>query len=102
MFIAFLKLKRRLIIQTVQSRYCYDALNNHRCEMLVWQMYVSILPIGLGIMTLVASLIGLFAYLMSNDNATRLPAFNWFKRLIIVAFLLLSAGLLMTFGSFWG
>ena len=53
-------------------------------------------------MTLVASLIGLFAYLMSNDNATRLLGFNWFKRLIIVAFLLLSVGLFMTFGSFWG
>ena len=101
MLLAFLKLKRR-IIQTAQSRYCYHAFNNHRCEMLVWQMYFSILPIGLGIMTLVASLIGLFAYLMSDDNATRLPAFNWFKRLIIVAFLLLSVGLFMTFGSFWG
>jgi len=40
--------------------------------------------------------------LMSNDNATRLLGFNWFKRLIIVAFLLLSVGLFMTFGSFWG
>ena len=87
---------------TVQSRYCYDALNNDRCEMLVWQMYVSILPIGLGIMTLVASLICLFAYLMSDDNATRLPSCNWFKCLIIVAFLLLSVGLFMTFGRFWG
>ena len=67
----------------------------------MWQMYFSILPIGLGIMTLVASLIGLFAYLMSNDNVTRLLGFNWFKRLIIVAFLLLSVGLFMTFGSFW-
>ena len=101
MLIAFFKRKRQ-IIQTAQSRYCYDAFNNHRCEMLVWQMYFSILPIGLGIMTLVASLIGLFAYLMSNDNATRLLGFNWFKRLIIVAFLLLSIGLFMTFGSFWG
>ncbi|MDN3454683.1 MULTISPECIES: hypothetical protein [unclassified Psychrobacter] len=53
-------------------------------------------------MTLVASLLCLFAYLMSDDNATRLPAFNWFKRLIIVAFLLLSVGLFMTFGHFWG
>lgn len=101
MLIAFFKRKRQ-IIQTAQSRYCYDAFNNHRCEMLVWQMYFSILPIGLGIMTLVASLIGLFAYLMSNDNTTRLLGFNWFKRLIIVAFLLLSVGLFMTFGSFWG
>ncbi|WP_227674696.1 hypothetical protein [Psychrobacter jeotgali] len=65
-------------------------------------MYLFILPIGLGIMTLVASLIGLFAYLMSDDNATRLLAFNWFKRLIIVAFLLISIGLFMTFGHFWG
>ncbi len=68
----------------------------------MWQVYLFILPIGLGIMTLVASLIGLFAYLMSDDNATRLLAFNWFKRLIIVAFLLISIGLFMTFGHFWG
>lgn len=68
----------------------------------MWQMYFFILPIGLGIMTLVASLIFLFAYITSHDNATRLPAFNWFKRLIIVAFLLLSIGLFMTFGHFWG
>ncbi|WP_227686685.1 hypothetical protein [Psychrobacter fozii] len=53
-------------------------------------------------MTLAASLLCLFAYLMSDDNATRLPAFNWFKRLIIVAFLLLSVGLFMTFRYFWG
>ncbi|MGB6826179.1 MULTISPECIES: hypothetical protein [Psychrobacter] len=53
-------------------------------------------------MTLAASLLCLFAYLMSDDNATRLPAFNWFKRLIIVAFLLLSMGLFMTFRYFWG
>ncbi|MGP9544193.1 hypothetical protein ACT3QR_04185 [Psychrobacter sp. AOP7-B1-25] len=53
-------------------------------------------------MTLAASLLFLFAYLMSDDNTTRLPAFNWFKRLIIVAFLLLNVGLFMTFGYFWG
>lgn len=52
-------------------------------------------------MTLAASLLCLFAYLMSDNNATRLPAFNWFKRLIIVAFLLLSMGLFMTFKHFW-
>ncbi len=52
-------------------------------------------------MTLAASLLCLFAYLMSDDNATRLPAFNWFKRLIIVAFILLSVGLFMTFTHFW-
>ncbi len=67
----------------------------------MWQAYFFILPIGLGIMTLVASLMCLFAYLMSNDNATRLPAFNWFKRLVIVAFILLSIGLFMTFKNFW-
>ncbi len=67
----------------------------------MWQVYVFILPIGLGIMTLVASLMALFAYLMSDDNATRLPAFTWFKRLLILAFLLLSIGLFMTFGHFW-
>ncbi|WP_261862969.1 hypothetical protein [Psychrobacter sp. JCM 18900] len=49
-----------------------------------------------------SKLLFLFAYLMSDDNATRLPAFNWFKRLIIVAFVLLSIGLFMTFGYFWG
>ena len=87
---------------TVQSRYCYDAGIQNRCEITVWQVYFFILPIGLGIMTLAASLLFLFAYLMSDDNATRLPAFNWFKRLIIVAFLLLSVGLFMTFGRFWG
>ena len=70
--------------------------------MTVWQMYFFILLIGLGIMTLAASLLFLFAYLMSDDNATRLPAFHWFKRLIIVAFILLSVGLFMTFGNFWG
>jgi len=69
--------------------------------MIVWQAYFFILPIGLGIMTLVASLIFLFAYLVSDDNATRLPAFNWFKRLIIVAFILISIGLFMTFKYFW-
>lgn len=68
----------------------------------MWQVYFYILPIGLGIMTLAGSLLCLFSYLMSDDNATRLPAFNWFKRLIIVAFLLLSVGLFMTFGHFWG
>ncbi|WP_227671493.1 hypothetical protein [Psychrobacter sp. 72-O-c] len=67
----------------------------------MWQAYFFILPIGLGIMTLVASLMCLLAYLMSDDNATRLPAFNWFKRLIIVAFILLSIGLFMTFKNFW-
>ena len=70
--------------------------------MTVWQVYLFILPIGLGIMTLVGSLMCLFAYLMSDDNATRLPAFTWFKRLLIVAFLLLSIGLFMTFRNFWG
>lgn len=69
--------------------------------MTVWQIYLFILPIGLGIMTLVASLMCLFAYLMSDDNATRLPAFNWFKRLIVIAFLLLSIGIFMTVNSFW-
>ena len=69
--------------------------------MTVWQAYFFILPIGIGIMTLVASLMCLFVYLMSDDNATRLPAFNWFKRLIIVAFILLSIGLFMTFRNFW-
>ncbi|GAF54991.1 LOW QUALITY PROTEIN: hypothetical protein JCM18901_607 [Psychrobacter sp. JCM 18901] len=88
-------------ILTAQSCCCYDALNNDR-EMTVWQVYLFILPIGLGIMTLAASLLFLFAYLMSDDNTTRLPAFNWFKRLIIVAFMLLSIGLFMTFGHFWG
>lgn len=70
--------------------------------MTVWQIYLFILPIGLGILTLVTSLIFLFAYLMSDDHATRLPAFTWFKRFIIVAFILLSIGLFMTFGHFWG
>ncbi len=70
--------------------------------MTVWQIYLYILPIGLGIMTLVASLICLFAYLTSHDNATRLPAFKWFKRLLVVAFILLSIGIFMTFGHFWG
>ena len=69
--------------------------------MLGWQVYLYILPVGLGIMTLAASLLCLFAYLMSDDNATRLPAFIWFKRLIIVAFLLLSAGIFMTVKYFW-
>ncbi|WP_201535278.1 hypothetical protein [Psychrobacter ciconiae] len=68
----------------------------------MWQLYFFILPIGLGLITLVASLIGLFAYLMSEDPATRRPAFNWFRRLIVVAFILLSIGLFMTFGYFWG
>lgn len=70
-------------------------------KMAVWQIYLFILPIGLGIMTLVASLMCLFAYLMSDDKATRLPAFTWFKRLLIMAFLLLSIGMFMTFQHFW-
>ena len=70
--------------------------------MAMWQIYLFILPIGLGIMTLVASLMCLFAYLTSHEDATRLPAFKWFKRLLIVAFLLLSMGLFLTFGHFWG
>lgn len=70
--------------------------------MTVWQIYLFILPVGLGIMTLAGSLLFLFAFLMSDDPATRLPAFNWFKRLIILAFILLSIGLFMTFGHFWG
>ena len=69
--------------------------------MTMWQIYLFILPIGLGIMTLVASLMCLFAYLTSNDNATRLPAFKWFKRLLIVAFILLSIGIFLTFNNFW-
>ncbi|WP_228284520.1 MULTISPECIES: hypothetical protein [unclassified Psychrobacter] len=67
---------------------------------MMWQVYLFILPIGLGILTLVASLIGLFIYLIADDNATRLPAFNWFKRLIFVAFVFLSIGLFLTFGYF--
>lgn len=67
---------------------------------MMWQVYLFILPIGLGILTLVASLIGLFIYLIADDNATRLPAFNWFKRLIVVAFVFLSIGLFLTFGYF--
>lgn len=67
---------------------------------MMWQVYLFILPIGLGILTLVASLIGLFIYLIADDNATRLPAFNWFKRLIVVAFIFLSIGLFLTFGYF--
>jgi len=67
---------------------------------MMWQVYLFILPIGLGILALVASLIGLFIYLVADDNATRLPAFNWFKRLIVVAFILLSIGLFLTFGYF--
>ena len=70
--------------------------------MAMWQIYLLILPIGLGIMTLVAILMCLFAYLTANENATRLPAFKWFKRLLVVAFLLLSIGLYMTFSYFWG
>ncbi|MES1964008.1 hypothetical protein M0N77_01510 [Psychrobacter sp. AH5] len=69
--------------------------------MIGWQVYLYILPVGLGIMTLAASLLCLFAYLMSDDNATRLPAFTWFKRLIIVAFVLLSIGIFMTVKYFW-
>ena len=68
----------------------------------MWQIYLFILPIGLGIMTLVASLMCLIAYLTSNDNATRLPAFKWFKRLLVVAFILLSLGLVVTFRNLWG
>lgn len=67
---------------------------------MMWQVYWFILPIGLGILTLVASLMGLFIYLIADDNATRLPAFNWFKRLIVVAFVFLSIGLFLTFGYF--
>ena len=67
---------------------------------MMWQVYLFILPIGLGILTLVASLIGLCIYLIADDNATRLPAFNWFKRLIVVAFIFLSIGLFLTFGYF--
>ena len=67
---------------------------------MMWQVYLFILPIGLGILTLVAGLIGLFIYLIADDNATRLPAFNWFKRLIVVAFIFLSIGLFLTFGYF--
>lgn len=70
-------------------------------KMAMWQMYLLILPIGLGIMTLVASLMCLFAYLTSNEKATRLPAFKWFKRLLVVAFLLLSIGIYMTVKHFW-
>ena len=70
-------------------------------KMAIWQIYLFILPIGLGIMTLVASLMCLFAYLTANENATRLPAIKWFKRLLVVAFLLLSIGLFLTFGHFW-
>ncbi|AAZ19542.1 hypothetical protein Psyc_1694 [Psychrobacter arcticus 273-4] len=97
----FIKLKI-WIIKTAQSRCCYDVFNNDGCEIIMWQAYFFILPIGLGIITLVVSLIFLFAYITSNDNATRLPAFNWFKRFIVVAFLLLSMGLFMTFRYFWG
>lgn len=66
----------------------------------MWTVYASILPIGLGIMTLVVSLICLVGFLTSNDVATKRKLWPWFPRLLIIAFLLLSAGIFFTGQSF--
>lgn len=56
-------------------------------------LYFAILPIILGVFTLVGSLICLFAYSFSNDMETKRLAYPWFQRLLLLAFILLSLGI---------
>lgn len=57
-----------------------------------WTLYVSLLPIGFGVMTFVVSMICLFGYITSDNIVTKKKLFNWFLRLIIVAILLIGVG----------
>lgn len=66
----------------------------------MWSVYASILPIGLGIMTLVVSLICLVGFLTSNDVTTKQKLWPWFARFLVIAFILLSAGIFFTRQSF--
>lgn len=61
-----------------------------------WTLYIAILPVGFGMMTLVGSLICLIGYLTSDDSATKRKLWPWFTRLLLLAFLLLSVGLFFT------
>lgn len=57
-----------------------------------WTLYVSLLPIGFGVMTFVVSMICLFGYITSDNIVTKKKLFNWFLRLITVAILLIGVG----------
>ena len=59
-------------------------------------LYLAILPIGFGIMTLVVSLICLVGFLTSTDPATKSKLWPWFGRFLVIAFILLSLGLFFT------
>lgn len=61
-----------------------------------WTIYLAILPIGLGIMTLVISLICLVGFMTSTDAATKGKLWPWFQRFVLLAFILLSMGLFFT------
>ncbi|CAM4004303.1 hypothetical protein PSAR109036_03925 [Psychrobacter arenosus] len=57
-----------------------------------WTLYLSLLPIGFGVMTFVVSMICLFGYITSDNIVTKKKLFNWFLRLITVAILLIGVG----------
>ena len=57
-----------------------------------YTLYLSLLPIGFGVMTLVVSMICLVGYITSDNVATKKKLLPWFLRLIIVAILLISFG----------
>lgn len=59
-------------------------------------LYLAILPIGLGMITFVLSLICFFGYLTSDDNLTKRQLWPWFTKLLLLAFLLLSIGVFFT------
>ena len=59
-------------------------------------LYLSILPIGFGIMSLVISLICFVGYITTNDIDTKRKLYPWFARFLLVAFILLPMGIFFT------
>lgn len=57
-----------------------------------WTLYLSLLPIGFGVMTLVISMICLVGYITSDNLASKNKLLTWFLRLITVAILLIGLG----------
>lgn len=64
------------------------------------QLYFTIPLYGFGVLSLVASLICFFAYSFANDFETKRLAYPWIIRLLLLAFMLLTAGVLMTLRVF--
>jgi|26BtaG_2_1085354.scaffolds.fasta_scaffold10825_3 uncharacterized membrane protein YidH (DUF202 family) len=57
-----------------------------------WTLYLSLLPIGFGVMTFVVSMICLFGHITSDNIVTKKKLLAWFLRLITVAILLIAVG----------